>query len=128
MQYGTEVATGLPIHGNASSFDIAPIFTKTFDSKKVRTSQLQIFDLESSVMSAEAAMLAALNRKGSRGSHQSRDYLELNNSINSSYLVKLNKNNSELDLSKKDIYPLNEEHQNIINKTIRVGDFNGHLL
>ena len=128
MQYGTEVATRLPIHGNASSFDIEPLFTKIFDSKKGRTSQLQIFDLDSSVMSAEATILAPLNRKESSGSQQSSDYLELNNSINCSYLVKLNKNNSELDISKKDIYPLNEEHQNIINKTIRVRDFNGKLL
>ena len=69
MQYGTEVATGLPIHRNASSFDISPLFTKTFDSKKGRTSQLQIFDLESSLMSAEATMLAAFDSQyNSRGS------------------------------------------------------------
>ena len=42
MQYGTEVATRLPIHGNASSFDILPLFTKPVIEKRGRKSQLQI--------------------------------------------------------------------------------------
>ena len=36
--------------------------------------------------------------------------------------------NFELEISKQDICSLNKEHQNIINKTTRIADFNGKLL
>ena len=33
MQYGTKVATRLPLYGNALYFDISPLFTKIFGTK-----------------------------------------------------------------------------------------------
>tara|TARA_B100000700_G_scaffold331714_1_gene467446 strand:+ start:7072 stop:8838 length:1767 start_codon:yes stop_codon:yes gene_type:complete len=89
---------------------------------------VQIFDLESSVISAQATMLSALNREESRGSHQRSDYPELNDSGKYSCRVKLNQYNLELDISKKDISPLNHHHKNIINKTKDIRDFKGKLL
>ncbi len=89
---------------------------------------IQIFDLESSVISAQATMLSALNRKESRGSHQRSDYPKLNNCEQCNYHVKLNKQTFDLDISKKNIAPLSKTLQNIISKTNKVIDFKGKLI
>ena len=89
---------------------------------------VQVFDLESSVISAQATMLAALNREESRGSHQRSDFKELNISEKCSYNVKLNKDNFDLEISKNMINPLNDHYKKIISKTKKVADFNGKLL
>ena len=89
---------------------------------------VQIFDLEASVMSAEATMITALNRKESRGSHQRSDYPRLNSSENCNYYINLNKHTLDLDIQKKDIAPLNMERKDFISKSNKIEDFKGKLL
>ena len=64
---------------------------------------VRAFDLEASVISSKAKMLSTLNREESRGSNQRSDFPELDNLKECSYLVKLNNQHLEQDISKKDI-------------------------
>ena len=89
---------------------------------------VQAFDLESSIISAEATILSALNREESRGSHQRSDFTELESSENCNYHIKLDQQTFKLKVSKKNISPLKEHLQNIIRKTARISDFNDKLL
>tara|TARA_B100000700_G_scaffold289464_1_gene346796 strand:- start:3064 stop:4821 length:1758 start_codon:yes stop_codon:yes gene_type:complete len=89
---------------------------------------VQIFDLESSVVSAEATILSALKRKESRGSHQRSDYTQLKDSEKCNYHVWINKNNFEIEIKKKNIPPINKKLLDIINNAKRVSDFKGKLL
>ncbi len=89
---------------------------------------VQVFDLESSVISAEATILSALNREESRGSHQRCDFPELNTYENCNYHVKLNKQTFDLKISRKNIAPLRKGLQNIINQASKVRDFKDKLL
>ncbi len=89
---------------------------------------VQVFDLESSVISAQATLLSALNRKESRGSHQRSDFPELNASENCNYHVKLNKQTLDLNISKKKIAPLRQELLDIVSKAKGVKDLKGKLL
>ena len=89
---------------------------------------VQVFDLEASLISAEATIISALNRKESRGSHQRSDFPEMNISGNCNYFIKLNKETHNLDISMKKIKPLNRELQELISKSIKVNNLKGKLL
>ena len=89
---------------------------------------IQVFDLEASVISAEATILSALTRKESRGSHQRSDYDELNTSEKCNYHVKFNKQTSDLEISKRHISPLRNDLQNIINQSNKVINLKNKLL
>ena len=89
---------------------------------------VQIFDLEASTMSAEATIIAALNREESRGSHQRSDYPLLNTSDEYNSYINLNKQTFDLDIQKKNIVSLIDERQNIISKSKKIRDFKGKLL
>ena len=89
---------------------------------------VQVFDLESSVISAEATIISALKRQESRGSHQRSDYPELNTGEKCNYQVKLNTQTLDLDISRKDIAPLRKDLQNIINNNTKVQNLKGKLL
>jgi len=89
---------------------------------------IQIFDLEASVISAQATILSALKREESRGSHQRSDYPDLISDEKYNYFVKLDKENFDLDIAKKNISPLSDKHQNIINKTEQILNLKGKLL
>ncbi len=89
---------------------------------------VQIFDLQSSIICAQATILSALNRKESRGSHQRSDYPELKTSENVNYYVKLNKQTFDLDISKEKVSPLPEELQKVISKASKVIECKGKLL
>ena len=89
---------------------------------------VQVFDLESSVISAEATIISALKRQESRGSHQRSDYPELNTGEKCNYQVKLNTQTFDLDISRKDIAPLRKDLQNIINNNTKVQNLKGKLL
>ena len=88
----------------------------------------QVFDLESSVISAEATLLSALNRKESRGSHHRSDFPELNANEKCNYHVKLNETSLDCKISRKNITPLRTDLQKIINNTRKLTDFTDKLL
>ena len=89
---------------------------------------VQVFDLESSVLAAEATILSALNREESRGAHQRSDFPELNASYHCNYHIKLNKQTFDLDISKKKIAPLSKQLLEVISKANKVKDFKGKLI
>ena len=89
---------------------------------------VQIFDLEASVISAEATILSALNRKESRGSHQRSDYKNLDTSEKFNNYINLNKQTFDLEISRKYIFPLKEDLKNILSKAMKDIDIKGKLL
>ena len=89
---------------------------------------VQAFDLESSVMSAEATILSALYREESRGSHQRSDYPRLNENEKCNYYIKLNEQTSNLEISKKNIAPLRQDLKDIISKATKISNFKDKLL
>ena len=89
---------------------------------------IQVFDLESSVISAEATLLSALNRNESRGSHQRSDHPELNPCERCNYHVKLNEQTFDLEISRSNLSPLRKDLQNILSKSTKVLNLKGKLL
>ena len=72
------------------------------------------FDLESSLLSAEATILCALQRKESRGSHQRRDYKKTNASFNFNLMVRLIKPKNILEVNNINSKVPREELQHLI--------------
>ena len=89
---------------------------------------IQAFDLESSVIAAEATLLSALHRKESRGSHQRSDFPKLNINEKCNYHVKLNEQTFDCKISRKEISPLKADLQKIISKNKKIRDFKDKLL
>ncbi len=85
------------------------------------------FDLEASIVSSEATLISALNRKESRGAHQREDFKDLDNNENVNVRVELEKENS-LKLTKDKIPTLKKDLKNLIDKTKEIKDFEGMLL
>ena len=85
------------------------------------------FDLEASIVSSEATLISALNRKESRGAHQREDFKDLDNNENVNVRVELEKENN-LKLTKDKIPTLKKDLKNLIDKTKEIKDFEGMLL
>ena len=85
------------------------------------------FDLEASIVSSEATLVSALNRKESRGAHQREDFKDLDNNENVNVRVELEKENN-LKLTKDKIPTLKKDLKNLIDKTKEIKDFEGMLL
>ena len=85
------------------------------------------FDLEGSIMSAEATILGAIERKESRGAHQRNDYSEISQDMSANFNIKLN-NSNELEVDKVDLKKMSKELSEIINNTQSITDFSGMLL
>ncbi len=66
-----------------------------------------IFDLQSSLISAKATILSALQRNESRGAHQRSDFPSLDKSHKFNYLVSMDEN-SNLKISKSPLKELNK--------------------
>ena len=85
------------------------------------------FDLEASIVSSEATLLSALNRRESRGAHQREDFPEIVKDENVNIRIELDKDQS-INLYKESIPSLNKKLEELINKTKEVSSFEGMLL
>ena len=85
------------------------------------------FDLDGSILSGEATMLSALQRKESRGAHQRLDFSETSSEEVLNYRVKAD-SESSLMVFKKSLPPMEESLQSIIEKTQEIKDFTGKLI
>jgi succinate dehydrogenase / fumarate reductase flavoprotein subunit len=85
------------------------------------------FDLEGSIMSAEATILGAIARKESRGAHQRSDFKETKTDFDANFKIKL-EDTGELKVSKQALQALSEELGTIVNTTQEITDFKGLLL
>lgn len=84
------------------------------------------FDLEGSIMSAEATILGAIARKESRGAHQRSDYKETNTDFDLNLNIRLN--NSSLNVTKVQLKSLSKELELVVKNTKEIQDFKGLLL
>ncbi len=85
------------------------------------------FDLEASIISSEATLLSALNRRESRGAHQREDFPEIVKDENVNIRIELDKDQS-INLYKESIPSLNKKLEELINKTKEISSFEGMLL
>ena len=85
------------------------------------------FDLEASIVSSEATLLSALNRRESRGAHQREDFPEIVKDENVNIKIELN-NDQSINLYKEPIPSLDKKLEELINKTKEISSFEGMLL
>ena len=85
------------------------------------------FDLEASILSAEATILGAIHRKESRGAHQRSDYEENLNDFNLNFHIKL-QDNSKLKVHPVKLKPMSEHLKFVIKNTDEITDFEGMLI
>ena len=86
-----------------------------------------IFDLQSSLISAKATLLSALQRTESRGAHQRSDFPILDPSCQFNCLVTMD-DNSNLKISKVPLKELNKEQKIIVANAKREDDISNKLL
>ncbi|MEM9136755.1 MAG: FAD-binding protein [Cyanobacteria bacterium P01_F01_bin.42] len=86
-----------------------------------------VFDLEASILSAEATILSALERRESRGSHQRSDFMDVHDSERVNYRINAEKDLS-LKISTHAIEPLSTELQAIVDGTHEIANFEGKLV
>ena len=86
-----------------------------------------IFDLQSSLFSAKATILSALQRNESRGAHQRSDFPLLDPLCQFNCLISMD-NNSNLKISKVPLKELTEEQKTIVANAEREEDMRNKLL
>ena len=85
------------------------------------------FDLQSSLLSAKATIVSALQRNESRGAHQRSDFPMLEKSFQFNCLVSMDENNN-LKVSKLPLKELSEEQKTIVANAKREEDISNKLL
>ena len=86
-----------------------------------------IFDLQSSLLSAKATILSALQRNESRGAHQRSDFPMINSLCQFNCLVSMDEN-SNLKITKEPLKKLTEEQKIILANSKREEDIKNKLL
>ena len=84
------------------------------------------FDLEGSIMSAEATILGAMRRKESRGAHQRSDHTAMKDSFNVNFCITLKDKSLVVDSVKVEKIP--RKLKSIIKETKNITNFSGMLL
>tara|TARA_Y100001935_G_C17294706_1_gene505428 strand:+ start:113 stop:1870 length:1758 start_codon:yes stop_codon:yes gene_type:complete len=84
------------------------------------------FDLEGSIMSAEATILGAMQRKESRGAHQRSDHTSMKDSFNVNFCITLKDKSLIVDSVKVEKIP--RKLKSIIKETKNITNFSGMLL
>ncbi len=85
------------------------------------------FDLKASIISAEATLTSALERKESRGAHQRLDFPSTNQLERVTYFITLN-NEDRLVISKNTLPELKKGLENVVKNTTRTKNFVGKLI
>ncbi len=86
-----------------------------------------IFDLQSSLLSAKATIVSALQRNESRGAHQRSDFPSLDPLFQFNCVVKMDDDNN-LKISKEPLKELSEEQKKIVANAKREEDIRNKLL
>ncbi len=86
-----------------------------------------IFDLQSSLISAKATIISALERKESRGAHQRSDFPNIDPDFKFNCVVNIDKD-SNLKITKRPLKVLDKKLKNIISNASREEDIRGKLL
>ena len=86
-----------------------------------------IFDLQSSLISAKATIISALERNESRGAHQRSDFPDLDPHCQFNCLVSMDEN-SNLKISKSPLKGLNKKLKIIISNASKEEEIKGRLL
>ena len=86
-----------------------------------------IFDLQSSLISAKATIVSALQRNESRGAHQRSDFPSLDPLFQFNCVVSMD-NENNLKISKVPLKELNEEQKIIVKNAKREEDIRNKLL
>ena len=84
------------------------------------------FDLEASLLSAEATVLGAIERKESRGSHQRSDFPDVSSEYDCTFRVSLDSSQKPV-ATRHDLLPLSDELRECIERTKEI-DIDGKLL
>ena len=87
-----------------------------------------IFDLQSSLISAEATILSALERKESRGAHQRSDFQETDTSSEFNCLIQMDLPSKKLKVSNSPLKKLNKVLKSLVNLSSREVNLKNKLL
>ncbi|MEM7698035.1 MAG: FAD-dependent oxidoreductase [Verrucomicrobiota bacterium] len=85
------------------------------------------FDFEGSILSAEATLRPALERKESRGAHQRSDHEPTLDSENVNYHISINGDGS-MQVDRRPTEALSEELRSVVERTKEIENFSGKLL
>ena len=85
------------------------------------------FDLEGSIMSAEATILGAIERTESRGAHQRYDFKKIDPKFSMNFNIELDQSNN-LKVIKSKLKKLRPELKDAVSRTKSITDFSGMLL
>ncbi len=90
------------------------------------TDLINIFDLESSLVTAEATIRSSISRLETRGAHVRKDYPNLDKNFKYNFLISLKSN--KLEVTKTNVVDLNNELSNCIKETKEILNFEGKLI
>ena len=89
---------------------------------------VNIFDLQSPLLSAEATIISALERNESRGAHQRADFKEENSACQFNCCVKTDDINQNIEVYRLPLKKLNNELKILVDNQIRDEDIGNKLL